>query len=291
MGTEQDDEKDDFIFIARGRNEFISQTNKANIAKINTMELNMLVPFAKHPFQTYEGGRLEKLADSIKEIGLQNPIVVRPIDADKFEILSGHNRVKAIRLLGWNEVDAIVKEGISDEMAEKIVIESNLNQQSFADWKYSQRIQVIKIYSKYIKDNSQQGKRNDLVYDVTCVHSEHKSYDNSKRPKTRDKISKQLGISPSVFERYRSIAKLDDEIINALGKMLDEKRLGFMAAYRISQFKPREILAIIDFLKNITDNKIKGSNINLLYCNSKDCKDNLTEDEIKEVFLSHKTVL
>lgn len=254
------------------------------ILNVTALALNKLVPFAQHPFLTYEGERLEKLANSIRVSGLINPIAVRPNIDGSYEILSGHNRVEAVKLLGQDKINAIVIEGLSDKEAERIVIESNLNQQSFADWKYSQQIRVIKIYNKYIQENSQQGKRSDLAADSTCVHTEHKSTDKQPRPKARDKISKQLGLSSTVFERYRSIAKLDDGILNILCKVLDESRLGFMAAYRLSQFKQKETIAILNFLKNNPETKLKGSTVKSLYDKSKNSKDKyLTEEAIKKL--------
>jgi ParB family chromosome partitioning protein len=195
-----------------------------------------------------------------------------------------------MRLLGENKIAAIVRENVTDELAERIVIESNLNQQSFADWKYSQQIRIIKMSSKWIQEKSQQGKRNDLAENATGVHSEHKSPDKPKRPKARDKISKQLGISPTVFERYRSIAKLDDAVLVILCNKLDEKRLGFMSAYRISQLKPEEIKSVINILKNNPDAKLKGPNVKLLYDESKKSEsEDLAEDAIREMLLSDNT--
>ena len=254
------------------------------ILNVTALALNKLVPFAQHPFLTYEGERLEKLANSIRVSGLINPIAVRPNIDGSYEILSGHNRVEAVKLLGQDKINAIVIEGLSDKEAERIVIESNLNQQSFADWKYSQQIRVIKIYNKYIQENSQQGKRSDLAADSTCVHAEHKSTDKQPRPKARDKISKQLGISSTVFERYRSIAKLDDGILNSLCDMLDERRFGFMAAYRLSQLKPRETIVVVNFLKSDPEAKLKGSTAKSLYDKSKNSKDNdLKAETIREL--------
>ena len=257
------------------------------ILNVTALALNKLVPFAQHPFLTYEGERLEKLANSIRVSGLINPIAVRPNIDGSYEILSGHNRVEAVKLLGQDKINAIVIEGLSDKEAERIVIESNLNQQSFADWKYSQQIRVIKIYNKYIQDNSQQGKRRDLADNATCVHSEHKLVDKHPRPKTRDKISKQLGLSSTVFERYRSIAKLDDKTLDRLCEMLDERRLGFMAAYRLSQLKQGEIYVVLDFIKDNPDTKLKSSTAKLLYDKSQDSTDKeLTKESIQELLIT-----
>lgn len=49
------------------------------------LPISKLKPFAKHPFKLYEIDKMFGLADSIKEQGVIVPILVRPIDDDKFE--------------------------------------------------------------------------------------------------------------------------------------------------------------------------------------------------------------
>jgi len=56
---------------------------------------NHLIPFANHPFALYTGLRLADMVESIKCNGVLVPIIVRPTENDKYEILSGHNRVAA----------------------------------------------------------------------------------------------------------------------------------------------------------------------------------------------------
>jgi len=265
-----------------------ASSNKAKTPDIKAIKIEDLIPYVNHPFELYQDERLEKLAASMKEAGLKHPIIVQPMIEQpsglKYQILSGHNRVEAAKLLGWETIYAIIENELSDEEAERIVLDLNLQQQSFSDWKLSQQIRVIKRYNKYIQETSQQGKRSDLTEDATCVHSEHKLEDKPKRPKSRDKIAKHLGISPTVFERYRSIAKLDDGIVNTLGEMLDEKRLGFMAAYRISQLKPKEITTVIEIMRSDTGVKIKGVTAKLLYDSSKEAKDkDLSKNAITEI--------
>ena len=287
METKPEQALNDGTFRPITRRKFTQEHTEHKQLNITAIAIDRLVPCANHPFQTYKGERLEKLATSISISGLINPIAVRPYTNGSYEILSGHNRVEAVKLLGQNKINAIIMERVSDKEAERIVIESNINQQSFADWNYSQQIRVIKIYNKYIQDNSQQGKRRDLADNATCVHSEHKLVDKHPRPKTRDKISKQLGLSSTVFERYRSIAKLDDKTLDRLCEMLDERRLGFMAAYRLSQLKQGEIYVVLDFIKDNPDTKLKSSTAKLLYDKSQDSTDKeLTKESIQELLIT-----
>ena len=288
MKEKSDDNKDDFTFKPIRRGDSARTSAKAEKTKVIPILIDKLVHYKNHPFRLYEGERLEKLADSINETGLHDPIIVRP-KGDGFEILSGHNRFEAVKILSWKVIDAIVKD-VPDEVAERIVIESNLNQQSFSDWNYSQKIKVIKIYNKYIQENSQQGKRTDLAESDTSVHAEQKLKGKSNRPTTRDKMSKQLGLSSAVLERYRSIAKLEGDTLDTLCAMLDEKKLGFMAAHRISQLKPGEQATVLSILKDKPDVTIKGANGKALYDKSKSSAEGeLSREVIEEILLSDVT--
>lgn len=130
--------------------------------KVREVRLDNLIPFQLHPALTYQGERLEQLAHSIERVGLMNPIIVRLIDDGKYEIICGHNRANAMRKLDRDVILADVWEELSDDDATQLFYDSNLTQQSFSDWNYSQKIEAIKYIEKMIKENSQQGRRNDL---------------------------------------------------------------------------------------------------------------------------------
>ena len=270
--------------------------NQGRIIKapnITTILIDKLVPFRNHPFQTYEGERLEKLAESIRNNGLHDPVVVRCIETAIYEILSGHNRIEAVKLLGWNRIPAIVKDGLSDEAAERIVIESNLNQQSFANWKYSQQIRVIKMYSKHIRENSQQGKRNDLIDGAASAYSKQKYAGKPKpRPTSRDKYSQYLGINSAKFSKYSRVANLDEETAKILCELLDEKRMGFEAAYRLSQLKPGERATVISLLKEDPEIRLKKEAADSIYRSSRNAKNAiLTEEAIRIALYADYTIV
>ena len=75
---------------------------------------------------------VDKLAASIKEIGLIQPITVRAVTVingiaeNGFQIVAGHHRVAACRALGWDEIDAIVMDTAGHLQAELIEIDENL---------------------------------------------------------------------------------------------------------------------------------------------------------------------
>jgi ParB/RepB/Spo0J family partition protein len=68
---------------------------------------------------------LSALADSIAEVGLLNPIRVRPTGGDGYEVIAGSHRLQAAELLGWREIPAIVSDD-DDLHAELAMIDENL---------------------------------------------------------------------------------------------------------------------------------------------------------------------
>jgi ParB family chromosome partitioning protein len=134
------------------------------IRNIIDLPIDKLKEFEGHPFKTYEGEQLEKLAASIIESGVLIPIIVRQkklktiktvtILSGDYEILSGHNRVKAAKIAGFDKIPAEVRD-VDDAEAVVIVNQTNLQQRSFKDWLESQKARSISQYYESIKS---QGK-------------------------------------------------------------------------------------------------------------------------------------
>lgn len=126
---------------------------------IEILDVALLKPFPNNPFRKLEGEKLAQLADSISQLGLITPVLVRPIDDSvyKYEIIAGHNRVEATMLNGQSIIEADIRE-LSDELATIMLVDSNLQQRenilpSEKAWAYRAKLEAIKC----------QGKRNDLT--------------------------------------------------------------------------------------------------------------------------------
>lgn len=87
--------------------------------------IDKLVPFANHPLDLFRGKRLAEMVDSIRTIGIGQPIIVRPFADGKYEILNGHYRVAAAKELKLNTVPAVILEGLTDVEAKLHVSETN----------------------------------------------------------------------------------------------------------------------------------------------------------------------
>lgn len=86
------------------------------------MPLSDLHPFEGHPFKVLDDELMEQTVESIKQIGVVSPLIVRPDPEGGFEILSGHRRLHAAQLAGLETVPVIVKEMDDDIHSEKDIL-------------------------------------------------------------------------------------------------------------------------------------------------------------------------
>lgn len=70
--------------------------------------LHLIVDSPYQPRKKYDETELQLLGETLKGRGQDEPITVRALDSGKFELIAGHRRVRAARLVGWSELDARV---------------------------------------------------------------------------------------------------------------------------------------------------------------------------------------
>lgn len=175
-------------------------------------------------------------------------------------------------MLGRSTIMADIRE-LSDEEATEIFYESNLNQQSFSDWNYAQKIEAVKYMEKMIREQSQQGRRTDLERKMemkdgeeTSVQPRQKLDQKSRQTTTRDKMARGLGISTATLSKYRRIIKLPDELLEPLIRLLDEKRITFEALYVISNMRNIDIRTLIYGMDKYSDRKLDLEKLRELPC-------------------------
>lgn len=115
-----------------------SQTPKTGGSKIENLPLYKLVDYADEefkkitgrpqPFHLYNDEDLSSLAQSIKDNGVMQPVIVRPMNDGTYQVIAGRNRCRAARLCGCTEIPAIIKNGMSDYDAAMFMLDTNLEQ-------------------------------------------------------------------------------------------------------------------------------------------------------------------
>ena len=111
------------------------------------MPLSDLHPFEGHPFKVLDDELMEQTVESIKQIGVVSPLIVRPDPEGGFEILSGHRRLHAAQLAGLETVPVIVKE-MDDDAAIIFMVDSNLQRENILPseraFSYKMKLEAMK---------------------------------------------------------------------------------------------------------------------------------------------------
>ena len=92
------------------------------------IDLDKISPAADQPRRTFDQGSLLELAMSIRERGVLEPIVVRPIGPDKYEIVMGERRWRASQMAGLTQIPAVVRD-LSDEDASTDALVENFQRE------------------------------------------------------------------------------------------------------------------------------------------------------------------
>lgn len=98
------------------------------MSEYKKIKLSAIDSFKNHPYKVERDESFNELMDSIKSNGLLNPLIVRPKENGKYEMISGHRRKLALELLGEKEVSVNIKE-LSDEEATILMVDSNITRE------------------------------------------------------------------------------------------------------------------------------------------------------------------
>lgn len=212
-----------------------------NIRKgVRPIDIKSLVPYKQHCFTLYSGERLDDMVRSIQNNGVIVPIIVRNIpNSDKFEILSGHNRVYAAGMAGKKNVPAIIKENLTDEESAVYVIETNLIQRGFKDLKISEQAFAIALRYRKLFDSKKIKAITDelqaLESGVPLGHgcSTDKNgvpVGHQNKSRVRDITAEEYGIGQTTVARLLRINELTDN----LKRMVDEGKIKIRPAVELS---------------------------------------------------------
>lgn len=107
------------------------EDNKTDLVNTNELEINIseITPNKNQPRKEFEQSSLEELADSIKEHGVIQPLIVRPMSIGGYEIVAGERRYRACRIAGITKVPVIIKD-LDDNQTMQIALIENLQREN-----------------------------------------------------------------------------------------------------------------------------------------------------------------
>ena len=167
------------------------------IAGTQEIEIERIHAFPNHPFKVLDDEKMDTLVDSIRENGILNPVIVRPDQSGNYEMISGHRRLHAAKIVGLKKVPAIVKEMSDDEAIIKMV-DANIQREEILP---SERAFSFKMKMEAMK---RRGYRSDLDANDSTSGTEFPKSDKW----SRDIVGSEAGMTGRQVTKYIRLTEL-----------------------------------------------------------------------------------
>ena len=189
---------------------------------VRDIEVEKIVPSAKNFFKVDD---IEDLAEDIRENGLSHNLLVRPLDGDRFEIISGERRFKALKVLGRTKAPCKVEEDLKDNDIDTEIklINTNAKTRQLSDLEKAKAIKRLEVL---YKDKKKKGIK--------------------IKGRIRDNIASDLGISGIKVERLNKLNKL----IPGLKEALRRNKISASAVGQFSGMDTQTQKVMLGLIKN-----------------------------------------
>ena len=204
--------------MPRAKKKEAEAPNGAVAETVQRMPLSELHPFEGHPFKVLDDDSMAETVESIRQMGVANPLIVRPDPDGGYEIISGHRRHHAAELAGLDAIPVIVRE-LDDDAAVIMMVDSNLQRENILP---SERAKAYKMKMDALRH---QGQRTDLTSPQVAA-----------KFRADDEVGKGAGVSGDTVRRFVRLTNLIPEVLD----MVDEKKIAFNPAVELSYLKPEE---------------------------------------------------
>jgi len=198
--------------------------------KVQDIALDLIDSFPDHPFHVRQDEAMSTMEKSIREVGIQTPLIVRPKDDGRYEIISGHRRKFAAALAGRETLPCIVREMTRDE-AVIAMIDANLQREvilpSEKAFSYKMKLDALK----------RQGERTDL----TSSPMEMKL----KGKQSLAVVGEAVGDSKDTVHRYIRLTSL----LSSIFQLVDDGKIAFRPAVEISYLQKTEQEVLLEAMQ------------------------------------------
>ena len=164
------------------------------------LPIDKLKPFEGHPFYVKDDEDMEQLAESIRQQGVLNPIMVRPLDTGEYEVISGHRRLHACKKAGIEMIPAFV---CSMDRSEAVVamVDSNLHREKLLP---SEKAFAYKMKMEALKH---QGQRTDLTLGQVGTKLRSDEIIAQRSGESRNQVQRYIRLTnliPSILQKVDS---------------------------------------------------------------------------------------
>ena len=191
------------------------------------LPIEKLHAFENHPFQVRDDDQMEQLVWSILSQGVLTPIVVRPLENDEYEVISGHRRVRACQKAGIAEIPALIYP-LDRDAAAIALVDSNLHREQILP------SEKAFAYKMKLEAMNRRGQRTDLTSSQLATKLD-----------TAAEIGKQQGESRDKVYRYIRLTNLIPEILTKV----DNGEIAISPAVEISYLTEAEQYTLLDSME------------------------------------------
>ncbi|MCA1817112.1 MAG: ParB/RepB/Spo0J family partition protein [Acidobacteria bacterium] len=110
--------------LGRGLNALLSEMTVSSNEEFKEIEIDLIEPNNLQPRTKFDENKLNELAQSIKENGVVQPILVRRINSGRYQIVAGERRWRAAQRAGLQQISAIIRDIADDKMLELALVEN-----------------------------------------------------------------------------------------------------------------------------------------------------------------------
>ena len=202
--------------------------------QVQQIPLSEIHPFRNHPFKVLDDELMQQTIDSIMQVGILNPAIIRPDPEGRYEMVAGHRRLHAADLAGLKTIPAIVR-NLTDDEAVILMVDSNLQRETISPM---ERAQAYKMKLEALKH---QGKRVDLEDKSTSTRIAQKL--------SVEKVAEEAGTSRDQVRRYIRLTELLPEV----QEKVESKEIAFSPAVELSYLthdEQRQFLDAMDYSQN-----------------------------------------
>ena len=198
----------------------------AKLEKVQNIPLAELHPFKNHPFKILNNEEMERMIESIRKVGAITPALARPMPDGGYELISGHRRLAAYQVLGFETMPVIVRE-MSDDEAVIAMVDANLQRETIlpSEKAFAYKMKLDALNHQGVTSR-QLGEK---LLSVT-------------------QVSKDSNDSERQVHRYIRLTYLIPELLT----MVDENKIAFSPAVEISYLEQSEQLVLLDAI-NLND--------------------------------------
>lgn len=204
--------------------------------QVQQIPLSEIRPFRNHPFKVLDDELMQQTIDSIMQVGILNPAIIRPAPEGGYEMVAGHRRLHAADLAGLKTIPAIVR-NLTDDEAVILMVDSNLQRETISPM---ERAQAYRMKLEALKH---QGKRVDLEDRSTSRQLGEKS------SWAVAEVGSDANESERQVHRYIRLTELLPEV----QEKVDSKEIAFSPAVELSYLtheEQKQFLEAMDYSQN-----------------------------------------